>query len=44
MVDEVMNWKGKFDVYFSNVGFVGVLGFIEEFNFDDFDEILVVNL
>lgn len=44
LVDEAMNWKGKLDVYFSNAGFVGALGSIEELNLDDFDETLAVNL
>ncbi|XP_024371468.1 short-chain dehydrogenase reductase 3a isoform X1 [Physcomitrium patens] len=44
VVDEAMSWKGKLDVYFSNAGFVGALGSIEELNLDDFDETLAVNL
>nr|PNR49428.1 hypothetical protein PHYPA_011324 [Physcomitrium patens] len=44
LVDEAVRWKGKLDVYFSNAGFVGALGSIDELNLDDFDETLAVNL
>jgi len=44
LVDEAMRWKGKLDVYYSNAGFVGALGSIEELSLEDFDETLAVNL
>lgn len=44
LVDEAVRWKGKLDVYFSNAGFVGALGSIEELSLEEFDETLAVNL